>query len=81
MTPNFEIVDPVESLCYAPARSEWSPLSTERIGVSLSHLVPEIRWPKFGLIIHKMYYLIVLKHFVSIFLLIFDPIDPLFHWS
>ncbi len=29
----------------------------------------------------KMYYLTVSKHFVSVFALIFDPIDPLFHWS
>ncbi len=45
----------------------------------LSHLVPEILGPEVGLIFHKMYYLTDFKHFVSIFSLIGNPIDPLFH--
>ncbi len=40
----------------------------KKIGLFLSHLVPEILEPKFGLL--------DFKHFVSIFILIFNPIDP-----
>ncbi len=47
-------------------------------GLSLSHLVPEILGPKVGLIFHQNV-LKVFKYFVSIFSLMFDPIDPLFH--
>ncbi len=36
------------------------PISAKNIGLSLSHLVPEVLRPKFT----KMYYLTVLKHFV-----------------
>ncbi len=45
-----------------------TPLSAEKIGLSLSHLVLEMLGPKVGLIFHKkIYYLTDLKHFVSIF--------------
>ncbi len=55
--------------------SDWVPilyLITEKNGLSLSHLVPKILGPKFG---------VIFKYFVSIFSLIFNPIDPLFYWS
>ncbi len=53
MTPVFEIFDPNESLFYALSRSDWPPLSAENIGLSLSHLVPEILGPKVGLILNQ----------------------------
>ncbi len=59
---------------------DWHPLSIEKISLSLSHLVPEILRPKVGLFFTKMYYLTDFKHFVSIFSLICNPIDLLFHW-
>ncbi len=39
------------------------PLSAEKIGFSLSHLVPEILGPKVGLIFYQMYFLTDCKHF------------------
>ncbi len=52
MSPVFEIFDPIGSLIifYASARSDLPPLSAEKIGLSLSHLVAEICGPKIGLI-------------------------------
>ncbi len=32
-------------------------------------------------VVPEMYYLTVSKHFLSIFTLLFDPFDPLFHCS
>ncbi len=57
-----------------PTRSYWPPLSAEKIGLSLSHLVPEIIWPKVGLIFHKN---LLFDHFAPIFSFIFDLVDPL----
>ncbi len=49
--------------------------------LSLSHLVPEILGPKLGLMFHQnVLFKRVFKYFASIFSLIFDPIDRLFHW-
>ncbi len=59
------IFDPNGSLVYASSRSDWPPLSAENISLSLSHIVPEMLEP----------------NFVSSFSLIFNPTDPLFHWS
>ncbi len=83
MTLICEIFDPIGSILLAPSQSDRPPLSAEKIGLSLSHLVSEILGPKVGLIFHHvlfMYYLSVMKHFVSILSLIFYPIDPLFHY-
>ncbi len=38
----FEIFDPIESLFYFSIWSDWPPLSAEKIGLSLSHIVPSI---------------------------------------
>ncbi len=54
------------------------PLSAEKIGLSLSLLVPEILGLKLVYFITKTYYLTDFKHFVSIYILIFNPIDPFF---
>ncbi len=51
----------------------------KKIGLPLSHLVLEILGPNIGLFVYQMYYLTYFKHFVSIFILIFNPIDPIFH--
>ncbi len=53
MTPIFVIFNPNRSLFYTSSQSDWPPLSVEKIGLSLSHLVPEILGPKFGLIFHQ----------------------------
>ncbi len=45
MTPIFYLIGPV---CYAPSRSDGPPL-----GLSLSHLVPEIIGPKGGIMFHQ----------------------------
>ncbi len=66
MTPVFEIFDLIGSIFYTSTQSDWPPFSAEKIGLSLSHLVPEILGPKIGGIFSKMYYLTDLKHFVSI---------------
>ncbi len=49
-------------------QTNWPPLSAEKISLCLSYLVLEIC----GFCINVF-------HFVSIFISIFDPIDPLFH--
>ncbi len=53
LTPVFAIsrCQWVPFLC--PTRSYWPPLLAEEIGLSLSHLEPEIISPKVGLIVHK----------------------------
>ncbi len=79
-TPVFGIFHLIGSLFYTPTQFDWPLLSAEKIGLSLSHIVPEILGLKVGLIFPKMYYLTDFKHFISIFFLIFNPIDPLFHW-
>ncbi len=51
MTPIFEdFFYKNGSLFYASSHSNWSPLSAEKIGLSLSYLVPEILGPKVVLI-------------------------------
>ncbi len=59
MVGNFHSIDPCFWYFSIPSgpflwttRSYWPPLSAEKIGLSLSHLVPEIIWPKVGLIFH-----------------------------
>ncbi len=46
MTPIFEIFYPIGSIFYATSQS------AEKITLSLSHLVPEIRGPTVGLFFH-----------------------------
>ncbi len=58
-----------------------TPLSADKIRLSLSVLVPEILQVMLVSFFNKMHYLTFFKHFLSIFSLIFDPTDPLFHWS
>ncbi len=53
MTPIWGIFNMIGSLCYTLTQSNWSPFSAEKISLSLSHLVPEILWPKVGLIFHQ----------------------------
>ncbi len=52
MTPVLGIYNPIGSLFYTATQSDWPPLYAEKIGLSLSHLVPEIQEPKVGLIFH-----------------------------
>ncbi len=53
VTVIFEMFNLIGSLFYAPSRSDLLHLSAEKIGLSLSHLVPEIHGPKVGLIFHQ----------------------------
>ncbi len=53
------------------------PFSAERIGLSQSHLVPETLGSKVGVTFHQNV-ISVFKHFVLIFSLIFDQVDPFF---
>ncbi len=53
MTPVLGIFDLIGSLCCAISWSEWPPLSTEKISLPLSHLIPEILGSTFRLIFHK----------------------------
>ncbi len=76
--PCFGVFNPMGSLFYTSALSDWPPLSAEKIGWSPSHLVPEILGHKIDLCFIKMYYLTDLKYFVWIFSMIFNPIEPLF---
>ncbi len=63
---------------FIPQNNPIDPIFLQKkIDLFLSHLVPEILGPKVGPFFTKMYYLIDFKHFVSIFSLIFDPIDPI----
>ncbi len=79
MIPNFVIFNPIGPY-FMPYHDPTDPIFLQKkISLSLSHVVPEILGPKVGLIVTKMYYLTVFKHFVSIFSLIFNPIDPPFH--
>ncbi len=47
----------IESLFYTSTQSDRPPLSAEKIGLSLSYLVPEILGPKVGLIFHQNVFL------------------------
>ncbi len=70
MTPILGIFYLIGSLFYTSTQSDWPPLSAEKISLS----------PKVGLILHQnVYYLTDFKHFVSIYALIFNPIDPLLY--
>ncbi len=61
---------------FIPQHNQIDPLLLQKkISLSLSYLVPDT----LGLLFTKMYYLTDFKHFASIFILIFNPIDPLFH--
>ncbi len=53
MTPIWGIFNPIRSLFYTTLQSDGPPLSAEKIGFSLSHLVLEILGPKVGLIFHQ----------------------------
>ncbi len=53
MTPVFGIFNPTGSLFYTSTQSDGPPLSAEKIGLSLSHLVPEILGLTVGLIFHR----------------------------
>ncbi len=61
-----------------PHHDLTDPYFSRNIGLSLSHLAPKILGPKFDIIFYQNI-LTVFKHFVSIFSLILDPIDPLYH--
>ncbi len=41
------------SLFHTSTQSDWPPLSAEKIGLSLSHLVPEILGTKVDVIVHQ----------------------------
>ncbi len=72
LTPFVTFSNPVGSL-FMPNSIPLTPsLCKKKIGLSLSHLVPEIIWPKFGLIFHQICNLTTLGHFVPIFSLIFN---------
>ncbi len=45
--------DPIGSLFYATSQFDQPLLSTDKIGLSISHLVPEILGPKVGLMFHQ----------------------------
>ncbi len=44
------------------------------------HLVREILGPRIDLFFHGNVLFSSFKHFASIFSLIFDQVDPMFHW-
>ncbi len=50
--PVFGIINPIGSIFYTSTQSDWPPFSAEKIGLSLSHLVPEILGAKVGVIFH-----------------------------
>ncbi len=75
ITPDLAVFNPTGSLFMPQHNLIESPLSAEKISLSLSHLVPEILVSKVSLISYQMYYLTVFKHFILIFCLIFNPID------
>ncbi len=58
----------VPFLC--PTRSYWPHFSAEKIGLSLSHLVPEVIWPKVGLKFHTNLSFDHFEAFVPIFFLL-----------
>ncbi len=63
MTPVFVIFDQIGSIFYSLSRSDCPFLSAVKLGLSLSHLVPEIVRVKIGVIFYQN----VFKHFVSVF--------------
>ncbi len=80
LTPNFDIY---QSKCkykplLCPTHSYWPPLSAEKICLSLSHLIPEIIWPKVGLFFHKSLSFDTFEAICTTFLLDFRSCWPLF---
>ncbi len=82
MIGRFHSDDP----CYWDFQSEWVPILylniiflQKKIGLSLSHVVPEILRPKVGLIFHKSVFFLQILSICINFSIIFDPIDLLFH--
>ncbi len=72
----FGIFNLIRSLFYTSTQSDLLHLSAEKIGLSVSHIVPEILGPKFGLIFHQNVLFNRFKHFASIFnYTLFNPID------
>ncbi len=53
MTIVLGIFNLLGSLLYTSTQSDFPPLSAEKIGLSLSHLVPEILGLTFGQIFHQ----------------------------
>ncbi len=80
MTPVFWIFNPIGSLFYTAAQSDWPSRFAEKIGLSLSHLVPDLLGPKVVLHFHQNVFFNRCYAFCINFPLIFNPIDPLFHW-
>ncbi len=76
LTPVFDIFRSHWVPFLSPTRSYCPPLSAEKIGLSLSHLVREIIWSKVGQKFHKNLSFDHFEAFVPIFSLIFDLIDP-----
>ncbi len=66
ITPVLVIFTPIGSLFHTSTQSNWPSLSAEKIGLSLSHLVPDTLGPKVGLILNQNVFLPDFKHFVSI---------------
>ncbi len=64
MTTVFDIFDPTGSIFYTSTQSYWPSVSAEKNSLSLSHLVPEILGPKFGVIFHRIVLFNSFKHFV-----------------
>ncbi len=83
MTPVFEIFNSIGSLFHASSQSHWPPLSAEKNGLSLLHLVPEILGPKFDLIFHQTVSINFLFDFrykwapFTLILDLFDTLDPI----
>ncbi len=73
--PLFEILYTILSLFYASTQFDLPPPFAEKISLSLSHLVDRMLVTYFT----NMYYFVIFMHFVLIFCLILDPVDPLFH--
>ncbi len=63
--PIFTIFDPIGSLFYASSYCDWH------------HFYSEIFGLKVGLIFHQNY---IIEVYLLLFSLIFDAIDPFFHW-
>ncbi len=76
--PRFWHILNLLGLLLCPTRSYWPPLSAKIIGLSLSHLVPEIIWSKVGILFHKNQSFGHFQAFVLIFSLISILLPPLF---
>ncbi len=68
----------IGSLFYTSTHSDWPPLSAEKIGLSLSHLVPEILGSKVCLFFHQNVLLFQFLSWFSIQLTPFSLILDLF---